>query len=198
MFELFHCIAIPAGAAGLLIGAWICRWMVAPLSGAAQYIQAPTRFSLTDFLWLIFLIQIEWGLVINLVDRQGSRSAEGYFWFVLVMGMLIVACIWLGAVSTLSRAGVRDSKRRGLFTLVALPGMCLVIIGCLLVMASASTLSVNLIGAYVFENRERRGGNHNLILLGMTLGIAAALVPLVPLFKSLNSWIARGVYAEPK
>ena len=198
MFQLFHWIAIPAGFVGLLIGAWICRWMVVPLSGAAQLVQAPTRFALTDFFWLIFLIQIEWGLVINLVDREGSPFAASYFWFVLIMGMVIVACIWLGAVSTLSRAGVRDGKRRGLFTLVSLPGMCLVIIGCLLVLASASTLGVNLTSAYIFENRARLGSNENLVLIGMTLGITAALVPLVPLFKSLNSWIARGVNTEVK
>lgn len=198
MFQLFHCIAIPAGFVGLLIGAWICRWMVTPLSSAAHQVQAPTRFALTDFFWLVFLIQFEWGLVINLVEREGTPFAEGYFWTVLIMGMMIVACIWLGAVSTLSRAGVRDAKRRGLFTVIALPGMCLVIIGCLLILASASTLCVNLTGAYIFENRARLGSNDNLILIGMTLGIAIALVPLVPLFKLLNAWIARGANLEVK
>lgn len=105
----------------VFVGTWILR----PVNDARSRIGAPTRFMLTDFFWLMTLIQAALAFTTQFVSLKEPEV------FMLVLGFLLfaVTAVWAGGVSFLSQAGVRRPHYRAAFQLVLLPGTMLVMIG---------------------------------------------------------------------
>lgn len=101
----------------LILAPLVGSLVLGPVNRAAGKLQAPTRFLLLDFMWLLVQLQLALGYCVSFVGIQ-----QLYF-FVLVLGFFTLASImmWAGAVSFLSRAGVRKSLRRGIFIVLLLP-----------------------------------------------------------------------------
>ncbi|MFM7843332.1 MAG: hypothetical protein ACKPEY_03735 [Planctomycetota bacterium] len=100
-------IAVPA-----LVGLAI----LGPINKVAGRLQAPTRFFLSDFLWLVVQFQLALAYCGQFVGYVTNM-------FSIVTGFLILAitALWAGAVSFLSRAAVTDPYRRAAFILLLLP-----------------------------------------------------------------------------
>jgi hypothetical protein len=101
----------------LILAPLIGSLILGPVNRAAGRLRAPTRFLLPDFMWLLVQLQLALGYCVSFVGvRQWS-------FFVLVLGFFTLASLmmWAGAVSFLSRAGVRSALRRGVFILLLLP-----------------------------------------------------------------------------
>ena len=97
----------------MLIG----RPVLGPISRSAGRLKAPTRFMLSDFLWLLIQLQLSLGYCVRYV------GIEQRDFFILVLGFLALATValWAGAVSFMSRAGVTEASRRAVFILFVLP-----------------------------------------------------------------------------
>jgi hypothetical protein len=102
----------------LILAPLVGSLVLGPVNRAAGRLNTPTRFLLPDFMWLVVQLQLALGYCVSFVGIQ-----QIYF-FVLVLGFFTLASVmmWAGAVSFLSRAGVRNSLRRGIFILLLLPG----------------------------------------------------------------------------
>ncbi len=101
----------------LILAPLVASLVLGPVNRAAGKLHAPTRFLLPDFMWLLMQLQFALGYCVSFV------GIEHLHFFVLVLGFFTVASVmmWAGAVSFLSRAGVKSSLRRGIFILLLLP-----------------------------------------------------------------------------
>jgi hypothetical protein len=101
----------------LVLAPLVGTLILGPVNRAAGRLKAPTRFLLPDFMWLLVQLQLALGYCVSFVGVQ-----QRYF-FPLVLGFFTLASVmmWAGAVSFLSRAGVRSMLRRGVFILLLLP-----------------------------------------------------------------------------
>ncbi|HZL89243.1 MAG TPA: hypothetical protein VFB96_12770 [Pirellulaceae bacterium] len=101
----------------LVVAPVVGSLVLGPVNRAAGRLKAPTRFLLPDFMWLLVQLQLALGYCVTFVGVQ-----QRYF-FPLVLGFFALASVmmWAGAVSFLSRAGVRSNLRRGVFILLLLP-----------------------------------------------------------------------------
>ena len=101
----------------LVLAPLVGSLILGPVNRAAGRLKAPTRFLLPDFMWLLVQLQLALGYCVTFVGVQ-----QRYF-FPLVLGFFMLASVmmWAGAVSFLSRAGVRSNLRRGVFILLLLP-----------------------------------------------------------------------------
>ena len=95
------------------------RWLLEPVNRAAGHLNAPTRFQLTDFIWLMIQLQVMLGVVLVQIREQVSQ--QGQF---VILGLLSlpVVVMWAASVSTVSRAGILQPLRRAVLILVLVPG----------------------------------------------------------------------------
>lgn len=77
--------------------------------------QLPTQFRMTDIMWLILLVQLAM-TPLGLIDRHDPVIPILYT-LVLIASVLI----WWHSLRVLSRAGVLEFWRRGLFLVVVVP-----------------------------------------------------------------------------
>ena len=103
----------------------IGRAILGPISRLAGALQAPTRFQLSDFVWLLVILQAVMGGVVQFVGVE----TRGPFEAILLYLVFASVAVWCGAVSFLSRAGVTEPRRRAVFTLVIMPGTLTLMIG---------------------------------------------------------------------
>jgi len=109
------CFFFPVGIVGLaLLGRWIMR----PMREASQWVQAPRRFYLADFVWLMILLQAAFAVVALVPTEE-----RAIFVILLVFFVGSSVAVWAAATSVLSRAGIQQARRRGVFVLVVLPGV---------------------------------------------------------------------------
>lgn len=101
----------------LVVSPVVGTLILGPVNRAAGRLRAPTRFLLPDFMWLLVQLQLALGYCVAFVGVQTQ------FFFPLALGFFTLASVmmWAGAVSFLSRAGVRSSIRRGAFILILMP-----------------------------------------------------------------------------
>jgi hypothetical protein len=113
LMGLFVLVVFIVGAA--LFG----RWLLEPVNRAAGHLNAPTRFLLTDFIWLMIQLQVMLGVVLVQIREQVSQ--QGQF---VILGLLSlpVVVMWAASVSTVSRAGILQPLRRAVLILVLVPG----------------------------------------------------------------------------
>jgi len=101
-----------------LVLAPLIAWVILlPVNRAGGRLRAPTRFFLIDFVWLLVELQLSLGFCIQYIGVQYQQS----FFMLLTFLCFAVLLMWGGAVSFLSRAGVRGSIKRGAFILILLP-----------------------------------------------------------------------------
>lgn len=108
-----------------LLLAPVIAWLVlGPVNRAGGRLRAPTRFMLMDFVWLLVELQVSLGFCLQYIGVQYQQS------FIMLTGFLTFAVVtmWAGAVSFLSRAGVRNSVKRGAFIVVLLPATLLLMV----------------------------------------------------------------------
>jgi hypothetical protein len=93
------------------------RWMIQPINEKGGRLRAPTQYLLTDFVWLVLQLQLALGFCVSWVGIEQQRL------FPAILGFLVfaVTMLWLFGVGFLSRAGVTQSLRRAIFTMVLLP-----------------------------------------------------------------------------
>lgn len=91
--------------------------VLGPVNRAAGRLRAPTRFQLSDFLWLLIHVQLVLGYCVEFVGVK----QEAYFALMLSFLAMAVLGMWAGSVSFLSRAGVTNPPRRAVFILLLIP-----------------------------------------------------------------------------
>jgi len=177
-FVLFICIPV------VLIALWgTGRWVLGPFTEAVRMLSAPTRFFLSDFIWLLVLLQASFAIARLVLDQQGS--------FLVILVFLVVAsiAIWAGAVSVLSRAGVHQAVRRGIFTLVLLPVVLLLMGAVVIGLSAMVALPAHLlIGSWPPGDEFRIGIWSVILLLGIPAIIATAWA-----LRRLTRWIVAGI-----
>jgi len=177
-FFLFLCIPV------VLVALWATgRWVLGPFTEAVRVLHAPTRFFLSDFIWLLVLLQASFAIARLVLDQRGS------FLVILIFLTVASAATWAGAVSVLSRAAVHQTLRRGIFTLVLLPGVLLLMGAVAMGLFGLIALPVHLWMA----SRDRGGGFENtaigvvMLLVGIPAIIAAGWA-----LRRLTRWIVAG------
>lgn len=110
-------LAIASLLLTLLLAPLIAWLVLGPVNRAGGRLRAPTRFLLIDFVWLLVELQLGLGFCVQYIGVQYRQS------FLMLLGFLTFALLtmWAGAVSFLSRAGVRNTLKRGVFIVILLP-----------------------------------------------------------------------------
>jgi hypothetical protein len=178
LIVIIFTIAIPA-----LVGLAI----LGPINKVAGRLQAPTRFFLSDFLWLVVQFQLALAYCGQFVGYVTSM-------FSIVTGFLILAitALWAGAVSFLSRAAVTDPYRRAAFILLLLPiTLTVMIVSTLLLLVAivnwTDILSLALDYRVMFQRLCDWIG-----VTPMTVLAGGLLIPIIGyLLRTLAHWIVR-------
>lgn len=110
---LFFAGLIAAIAMLVTIGLYI----LAPLDQTARHRRRPTQFTMVDFLSLIFLFQLPMATIRAFVDANGHQYVMG----LQIFGWLATSAMWGLSVRTLSRAGIENTRHRGIFLAFVLP-----------------------------------------------------------------------------
>ncbi|WP_425616656.1 hypothetical protein NA78x_000308 [Anatilimnocola sp. NA78] len=100
----------------ILASSLLGRWMLQPINEAGGRVQAPRKFLLTDFAWLVLQLQLALGFSVSWIGVEQRTFAP-----ILAFLMFAVFVLWLFGVGFLSRAGVTQPLRRAIFTTVLLP-----------------------------------------------------------------------------
>jgi hypothetical protein len=108
-------------AATIFTGHWILR----PLAKEARWLNLPTRFTLSDFVWLLVLLQIVLAAVVAIAppDLENAVPLTG----LLVFFGGSATLLWVFGISALSKAGITQPLRRGVFTVFLLPAVLLLL-----------------------------------------------------------------------
>jgi hypothetical protein len=116
------------------------RWLLDPVNRAAGHLNAPTRFLLTDFIWLMIQLQLVLGFVMNWIE--GATSAE-WLYVVVILLALPVVVLWGASVSVVSRAGIREPLRRAVVILLLVPGALGIIVAVPVLFLSLLTVAIS-------------------------------------------------------
>lgn len=141
-------------------------------------LRAPTRFFLSDFVWLLVMLQASFAVARLALDQRGS--------FLIILTFLVVASIavWAGAVSVLSRAGVYQTARRAVFTLVLLPAV-LLLMGAILCGPGV----VVVLGQTLITSRRPGHEFASVIWFGIVLAGIPVIIASVWALRRLTRWI---------
>ena len=107
------------GFGAFVLGAMaLGNWLLGPVNSAAGRLNAPTRFVLTDIVWLMLQLQLVLGLLMMYFrDTIPMRP------LLVILGAwcLMVVVLWAASVSVVSRAGITRPLRRATVILVLVP-----------------------------------------------------------------------------
>jgi len=174
----------------LLLAPLIAWLILGPVNRAGGRLKAPSRFMLMDFVWLLVELQVGLGFCLQYIGVQYQQS------FLMLMGFLSFAIVamWAGAVSFLSRAGVRHSAKRGAFIVVLLPTTLLLMVLIPIFPAACYLLEADpaMMGLVLRLNFNIPEG------AGIVVAVfgAVALPVLAFCLNRLSAWIVRGA-SEP-
>lgn len=134
---IFGTLAVVGGLALIALGIWVLakvlgwlgRYILKPIKDTTERVTLPAQFSIFDFVSLLILLQFALGYALRF-NEGGTRA---FFPQLVLYFMLAGTAIWLSGVSLLSRAGIRQPLRRGMFVVVLLPGIVVVLAGQMLV-----------------------------------------------------------------
>jgi hypothetical protein len=129
-------VALIALMVFVFVAAMLGRWLLGPVNRAAGHLNAPTRFILTDFLWL--MIQLQVMLAVVLVQIREQVPQRGQFMILGIFALLVIV-LWAASVSVVSRAGITLPLRRAILILVLVPGA----------LAEIMAVPILLIGGYL-------------------------------------------------
>ena len=174
-----------------LLLAPIIAWLIlGPVNRAGGRLRAPTRFLLIDFVWLLVELQVGLGFCLQYVGVQYQQS------FLMLTGFLTFAIVtmWAGAVSFLSRAGVRNGTKRGAFIVVLLPSTLLLMVVIPIFPAMCYLLETD---PRMMELVLRLNFNIPPGTGVMAAGVGATVLPALGFcLNRLSAWIVRGA-SEP-
>src|SRR6185295_12306300 len=170
----------------LILAPVVAGLILGPVNRAGGKLNAPTRFHLIDFVWLLVQLQVGLGFTLQYIGVQYQRS----FLMLLAFISFAVLTMWAGAVSFLSRAGVRNSMKRGVFIVILLPATLFLMVAIPLFPAACYLLETdsNMMEMVLRLNFELPRGT----------GIAAAVIGAITmptlgfLLNRISAWIGRG------
>lgn len=111
----FLCLGLPIAIASIALAG---RWVLHPMQEASLWVALPRRFYLSDFVWLMVLLQAAFaGIAWVPQEERAIRIVLGIFF------VGAVVAVWTAATNTLSKAGIFQPLRRGLFLLLVLPAV---------------------------------------------------------------------------
>jgi len=121
---VLSCCFSPALALGYV---WVVTtWTLGPLIAAARQAPAPTRFLLSDLLWLMIQLQLAMALVAGAVPRD--FPTETRVWAAILLG-LPTAAFWYACLHVVAQAGIGGTLRRGAVFVLLVPGTVVAIVG---------------------------------------------------------------------
>jgi hypothetical protein len=175
-------VALTALVVFVVVAAFFGRWLLEPVNRAAGHLNAPTRFVLSDFLWL--MIQLQVMLATVLVQIREQVPQRGQF---VILGLLAlpIVILWAASVSVVSRAGITQPLRRAVLILILVPGA----------LAEIMALPLLLIGAWVAVTTEpgdwaaRTWSNLLSVRLTGLMGAAAVVVVCAMILRRLSYWV---------
>jgi hypothetical protein len=175
----------------LILAPVVAGIILGPVNRAGGKLNAPTRFHLIDFVWLLVQFQVGLGFTLQYIGVQYQRS----FLMLLTFFSFAILTMWAGAVSFLSRAGVRNSLKRGVFIVVLLPATLLVMVAIPLFPAACYLLETdpNMMELVLRLNFDiPRGSGAAAAVLG-----CIAMPALGLLLNRVSAWIVRGATEQP-
>lgn len=110
---------------GLIATIFTGNWILRPLAWEARSLNLPTRFTLSDFVWLLVLLQIVLAAVVAVAPPDLENTVPLSILLVFFGGSGTL--FWVFGISALSRAGVTQPLRRGVFTVFLLPVVLLLL-----------------------------------------------------------------------
>ena len=100
------------------------HWTLGPINRAAGDLKAPTRFLLTDFIWLMVQLQIALAVAVP----YWTDTMVGRYVLVLIgVTCFLVVVLWAGSVAVLSRAGIVAPLRRAVVILLIVPAALIIV-----------------------------------------------------------------------
>ncbi|MFO0903331.1 MAG: hypothetical protein U0939_10045 [Pirellulales bacterium] len=162
--------------------------VLGPINRAAGRLRAPTRFQLSDFLWLLVQVQLALAYCVEFV------GVKHLWFFTLVLGFLLTAvtAMWAGGVSFMSRAGVTHPPRRAVFVLFLLPITLALMMTATLLLVAAVVTSTGV--SFSLEYRVQiEYGIERLNLGPISAGIGMSLLPVLGYgLRRLSRWVVLG------
>jgi hypothetical protein len=168
-------------AAFVVVAVLLGHWLLGPVNRAAGHLNAPTRFMLTDFIWLMIQLQIV--LAAALQQMREAVSGPGLF---VILGLLClpVLVLWAASVSVVSRAGITRPLRRATVILVLVPGALAAMMAVPLLVVAA------MVAMAPYPVRATSGWTQDAPTRAATLiGSAVLLVLSAFLLRWLSSWV---------
>ena len=169
-------------ALAIAAAAFTGHWVLRPMARETRQLNLPTRFTMSDFVWLLLLLQIVLAALAPLGPPDPENAAP-------LAGLLLffggsATALWAFGISSLSRAGVTQSLRRGVFTVFLLPALLLFLMatgmGCFAVFPAI---------AVAFQNDMRL--DIAVVLFWMAVGFLAwALISW--LLRKVAEWVLGG------
>ena len=147
IFGMLGCLLFLAGAVGYV---WaLTNWTLGPLVTAARQAPAPTRFLLSDLLWLMIQLQLAMALAAGAVPRDFPTKTR--VWAAVFLG-LPAAAFWYACLHVVAQAGIRGTFRRGAVFVVLVPGTVVAIVSLpILAMAVLSLSGARISQPYELE-----------------------------------------------
>jgi hypothetical protein len=160
----------------------LCHWLLEPVNRAAGHLNAPTRFILTDFLWLMIQLQVMLAVVMQTIAEAMPQRAV-----LMILGLLClpVVVLWAASVSVVSRAGIKHPLRRAVVILLLVPGS----------LAEVMAVPLLVVGGFVFvANHElwvwqHRWSDDVLSRLAIVALVAAAIAAAGFILRRLSFWV---------
>lgn len=158
------------------------RWMLQPINEAGGRVQAPRRFMLTDFAWLVLQLQLALGFSVSWIGVEQRTFVP-----ILAFLMFAVFMLWLFGIGFLSRAGVTQPLRRAVFTTVLLPATLGVMMAlpALVVMLGVLESDLGLWGDMAIPLREYSRSKALLWVITLTLPVLAWML------RQVSFWVVR-------
>lgn len=183
------------GVLGILVGmglyvlaaALLGHWIVGPINKAAGDLKAPTRFMLTDFIWLMLQLQI----VLAATGPPIMEAVESDAAILLVALVCVpVLILWAASVSVVSRAQITRPMKRAVVILVVIPA-ALVVIMALPVLTVASIIMLSSLVVEMPGNELSSRTIHVALIVG--LAILAAMLAYG--LRRLSYWVVNSSLA---
>lgn len=187
MLESTGYVVLAALTAFIFFAAFFGRWLLGPVNQAAGHLNAPTRFILTDFLWLMIELQVMLGMVLVQIREQFSARAQ--FFILGILGVLVTV-LWAASVSVVSRAGITQPLRRAVLILVIVPGALVEMVAPPLLLIAASAALASRPGDWVSVYWSDSFSFRLFTLLAAAMGAVIWALAL--------RWLSHWVLAQPQ
>ncbi len=170
----------------VFVAAFLGRWVLGPVNRAAGHLNAPTRFILTDFLWLMIQLQVMLAVVLVQIREQMAQR-----WQFITLGILAIPIVvlWAASVSVVSRAGITQPLRRAVLILVLVPGA----------LAEIMAVPLLVIAAYLAVGAEPGDWASHVWSNSQTVRLVslAAFVSLAVVWAMVLRWMSFWVLTQP-